>query len=269
MKARKITPLTLREMKERGEKSTLMVVYDYPFARILDECGVDVFLVGDSLATTLYGMPLDIYATLEHMIAHTQAVARAAERAFVVADMPFMSYHLSIEKAVMNAGRLLQEGMADAVKLEGGVEIVETVKAIIGAGIPVMGHIGLINRSIKLTGVRKVRGKTEEDKKALLKDAIALQEAGICLLGLELITVDAAREISQTLIIPTNGIGSGPGCDGNSLNLYDVLSITAGDFSPKFVKKYGNVKKLAIEAVTQFIKEVKEGSFPDDEHSYH
>jgi 3-methyl-2-oxobutanoate hydroxymethyltransferase len=265
----KHTPLTLKEMKERGEKNTLVVVYDYPLARILDECGVDLLLVGDSLATVLYGRDSDIFATMDEMVSHTGAVARAAQRAFVVADMPFLSYQVSMEKAVINAGRLLQEGKADAVKLEGGVEVFDTVRAIVRAGIPVMGHIGLINQSIKLTGVRKVRGKTEEDKKKLLEDAAALQEAGICLLGLELITQDTAREISQSVRIPTNGIGAGPGCDGSSLNLYDLLSITAGDFSPKFVKKYVNVKEAAVSGINRFIKEVKEGLYPDDEHSYH
>ena len=269
MNATKHTPLTLREMKEKGEKSTLLVVYDYPFARILDQCGVDMFLVGDSLATVMHGESADIFATMDVMIAHTRAVARAAERAFVVADMPFMSYQVSMEKAVINAGRLMQEGRADAVKLEGGVEIVETVRAIVRAGIPVMGHIGLINQSIKLTGVRKVRGKTEEDRKRLLQDAAALQEAGICLLGLELIAAGTAGEISRSVKVPTIGIGAGPQCDGGSLNMYDLLSITAGDFNPKFVKKYADVKEVTVNAVNRFIEEVKAGLYPDDDHSYH
>lgn len=243
MNATKHTPLTLKEMKTRGEKNTLVVLYDYPFARILDQCGVDMFLVGDSVATVMYGRSADIMATMEEMIAHTRAVVRATERAFVVADMPFMSYQISIEKAVTNAGRLLQEGRADAVKLEGGVEIADTVRAIVRAGIPVMGHIGLINQAVKLTGVRKVRGKTEEDRKKLLDDAMALQDAGICALGLELIAENTAREISRALEIPTNGIGAGPGCDGTGLNLYDLLSLTAADFNPKFVKKYVDAKE--------------------------
>jgi 3-methyl-2-oxobutanoate hydroxymethyltransferase len=269
VKGPKLTPLTLKEMKAKGEKNTLIVVYDYPLARVLDECGVDIFLVGDSLATVFYGRPSDNLATMDEMVVHTQAVAKAAQRAFVVADMPFMSYQVSTEKAVINAGRLLQEGMADAVKLEGGVEIAETVRAIIRAGIPVMGHIGLINQAVKLTGVRKVRGKTEEDKKKLMEDAKVLEDAGICALGMELIAADTAREISEALKIPTNGIGAGPGCDGSGLNLYDILSLTAGDFKPKFVKKYADGKGLVINAVSQFISEVKGGGFPDDEHTYH
>ncbi len=265
----KHTPLTLREMKERGQKSTLLVVYDYPFGRILDECGVDAFLVGDSLATVMYGEPTDMFATMEQMIVHTRAVAKAAHRAFVVADMPYMSYQVSIEKAIMNAGRLMQEGMADCVKLEGGVEIADTVRAIVRAGVPVMGHIGLINQAIKQTGVRKVRGKTEEDRKRLLEDAASLQDAGICLLGLELITAATAGEITRSVKVPTIGIGAGPQCDGGSLNLYDLLSLTAGDFKPKFVKRYADLKGMTVNAVSRFMEEVKTGAYPDDEHSYH
>ena len=269
MNVTKHTPLTLKEMKARGEKHTMLVVYDYPFARILDRCGVDMFLVGDSVATVFYGRSADIMATMDEMVAHTRAVARAAERAFVVADMPFMSYQVSVERAVVNAGRLMQEGRADAVKLEGGVEIADIVRAIVRAGIPVMGHIGLINQAVKLTGVRKVRGKTEEDRKKLLDDALTLQDAGICALGLELITMNTAREITRALEIPTNGIGSGPGCDGSGLNLYDLLSLTPSDFNPKFVKRYVDAKELTMSGVSRLIREVKEGTYPDDEHSYH
>lgn len=269
MNAKKHTPLTLKEMKARGEKHTMVVVYDFPFARILDQCGVDMFLVGDSVATVFYGRSADIMATMDEMVAHTRAVARGAERAFVVADMPFMSYQVNVEKAIVNAGRLMQEGHADAVKLEGGVEICDTVRAIVRAGIPVMGHIGLINQAVKLTGVRKVRGKTEEDKKKLLADALALQDAGVCAIGLELIAMDTAREITRALEIPTNGIGAGPGCDGCGLNLYDLLSLTPADFNPKFVKKYVDARELTVSGVNRLIKEVKEGVYPDDAHSYH
>ena len=269
MDVKKHTPLTLKEMKARGEKHSLVVVFDFPLARILDDCGVDMLLVGDSVATVLYGRPMDIMATMDEMVVHTQAVSRAAKRAFVVADMPFLSYQVSTEKAVINAGRLLSEGGADAVKLEGGVEIADTVRAIVRAGITVMGHIGLINQAVKLTGVRKVRGKTEEDKKRLMEDALILQDAGICAVGMELIAVDTAAEISKALEIPTNSIGSGPGCDGAGLNVYDLVSLTAGNFKPKFVKKYADARSVLVAGVNAFIKEVKEGAFPDDEHSYH
>lgn len=268
MEKTKVTPMTLRQMKEKGDKNTLIPVYDYPFARILDECGVDVLLVGDSLGTVILGRKDDFSVTLEEMILHTQAVARAATRAMVVADMPFMSYQVNIDEAKRNAGRLIKEGGADAVKLEGGIEVAETIKAIVGAGIPVMGHIGIIGQSLKLTGTYKSRGGTQEDKEKLLKDAKAVEEAGAFMVGLEGITVDTAREIVQMLKIPTNGIGSGPYCDGGSLNIYDIVGIIVG-FAPKFVKRYANVRDIIIDAVKQFMQDVRDGSFPDDEHSYH
>jgi 3-methyl-2-oxobutanoate hydroxymethyltransferase len=205
---------------------------------------------------------------MEEMVVHTQAVSKAAKRALVVADMPFMSYQVSKEQAIRNAGRLIKEGRADAVKLEGGVEISDTVAAIVKAGIPVMGHIGLIDQALKLTGKRIVRGRTEEDKKLLIQDAKALQEAGIFMIGLVLMTIETAQELTHMLKIPTNGIGSGHYCDGSGLNIYDIIALTAGDFSPKFVKRYANVRKIIVEAVEQFVKEVKEESFPDDAHSY-
>ena len=245
-----------------------MVVYDYAFANILDECGVDVLLVGDSLSTTFYGRADDMYARMDEMIAHTQAVAKGVKRAMVIADMPFMSYQVSKEEAVRNAGRLLKEGHADAVKLEGGIDYVDTIRAIVRAGIPVMGHIGLIDQALKLTGVRKIRGRTEEDRKDLLVEAKAIEDAGAFLIGLVLMTVETGKEITQALKIPTNGIGAGPYCDGNGLNLYDIVSITAGDFKPKFVKRFGNARQVTSDAVTRYISEVKEMKFPDEEHSY-
>lgn len=269
MKSGKVTPTTLLQMKERGEKITVMPVYDYPFAKILDECGVDVLLVGDSLSTTILGRKDDNLATVDEMIHHTQAVVRAAERAMVVADMPFMSYQINIDEAKRNAGRLIKEGGADAVKLEGGVEVAETIRALVGAGIPVMAHIGLIDQALKLTGVRRVRGKTEEDKEKLIKDAKAVEEASAFMVGLVFMTVDVAREITQMLKVPTNGIGAGPYCDGSSLNMYDIIGLSPAGFAPKFVKRYVNVRDIIADAVKQFIKEVKEVSFPDDEHSYH
>lgn len=268
MNAKKVTPLTLREMKEAGEKHTLMPVYDYPFAKILDECGVDVLLVGDSVATVIMGRREDISVTIDEMVYHTQPVVRAAERAMVVADMPFMSYQINVEEAKRNAGRLIKEGGADAVKLEGGVGIAETIRALVIAGIPVMGHIGLIGQALKLTGVRKAGGKTQEEREKLLKDARAVEQAGAFMVGLELMTVEMAREITQMLKIPTNGIGAGPYCDGQGLNLYDIIGLTVG-FEPKFVKRYLNGRKMIVDAVKQFAAEAKNGNFPDDAHSYH
>ncbi len=268
MNSNKVTPTALLKMKEKGDKITVMPVYDYPFARILDECGVDAFLIGDSLGTVIMGIEDDFAVTVEEMIHHTKAVARGAHRAMVIADMPFMSYQVNIDEAKRNAGRLIKEGRADAVKLEGGLERAETIKALVVAGIPVMAHIGIVGQSLKLTGEYKSRGKTQEDRDMLLKDAKAVEEAGAFMVGLEGITVDTAREISQMLKVPTNGIGSGPYCDGSSLNVYDVIGLTVG-FAPKFVKTYVNARDTIINAVQQFVKEVKDGSFPDDEHSYH
>lgn len=269
MEVKKVTPTTLRQMKERGEKNTLMPVYDYPFAKILDECGVDVLLVGDSLATTKMGKRDDIFATLDEMILHTQAVVRAAQRAMVIADMPFMSYQVNIDETKKNAGRLIKEGEADAVKIEGGVEVAEAIRALVGAGIPVMAHIGLVDQALKLTGVRKVRGRTQEDKEKLIRDAKAVEEAGAFMVGLVFMTVEAAREITQMLKVPTSGIGSGPYCDGSSLNIYDIIGLSPAGFAAKFVKRYVNVREIIADAVKQFMKEVKDGSFPDEEHSYH
>ena len=194
MSTGKVTPLTLRKMKEKQDKILFMAVYDYPFAKILDECGVDMLLVGDSVGTVIAAKEDDNYVTLDEMIYHTKAVAKAAERAMVVADMPFMTYHISIEEAKKNAGKLMQEGKAEADNLEGGAQVAGIVAPIVRAGIPVMGHIGLINQARKLTGSVKVRGRTDEDISLLVEDAKALEEAGVFSLGLELMTKEAGRD---------------------------------------------------------------------------
>lgn len=267
MNTTKVTPKTLKDLKEKGEKMTLVVVYDYPFAKVLDECGVDTFLVGDSLGTVVMGRKDDFSVTVEEMIHHTRAVVRGVKRAMVIADMPFMSYQVSVEEAKRNAGRLIKEGEADAVKIEGGVAVAETIKAFVGVGIPVMAHIGMLDQSFKLTGVYKVRGRTQEDREDLLKDAKAVEEAGAFLVGLDGMTVEAGKEITSMLKIPTCGIGAGPYCDVCSLNIYDMIGLTVG-FEPKFVKRYVNARDTIADAVKQFIKEVKDGTFPDDDHSY-
>lgn len=267
MKTVKVTPTTLQQMKERGEKIVQLPVYDYPFAKILDECGVDVLLVGDSLGTVVLGMKDDLSVTVDDMIHHTLAVVRAAERAMVVADMPFMSY-CDINEAKKNAGRLMKEGRADAVKLEGGAEMADTIRALVKCGIPVMAHIGMLDQSYKLTGVFRVTGRTPEDREKLLRDAKAVEEAGAFSVGLDCMTADIAAEISKSLKIPTNGVGAGPYCDGCGSNAYDIWGLTVG-FHAKFTKRYVNVRDIMSDAIRQFVKEVKEGSFPDDEHSYH
>ena len=269
METKKVTPTVLRRMKERGEKIITMPVYDYPFAKILDECGVDVLLIGDSLSTTMMGRRDDIFCTLDEIILHTQAVARAAQRAMVIADMPFMSYQINMDEAKRNAGRLMQQGEADAVKIEGGVEVAETIRALVGAGIPVMGHIGYWGQALKLEGVRRVGGRTEEDRQRLLKDAKAVEEAGAFIVGLELMTVEMAQEITQMLKVPTSGMGSGPIVTGPRLNIYDVIGLSPPGFAPKICETIRKCKRDIAEAVKQFMKEVKDGSFPDEEHSFH
>jgi 3-methyl-2-oxobutanoate hydroxymethyltransferase len=237
MKNVKVTPAILRQMKEKGDKNTLIPVYDYPFARILDECGVDVLLVGDSLGKQVLGRKENLSVTVDEMIYHTQAVARAAERAMVVTDMPFMSYEVNIDEAKRNAGRIIKEGGADAVKLEGGMEIVETIAALVKAGIPVMGHIGPVSQ-LAHPGTPPVRGSTKED-----------------------VSPDVAAEISRMLKIPTSGFGSGPDCDGSSQFLYEMIGLNSGPYTP-FAKQYANVRQVTIDATKQCIKEIKEGLFP-------
>jgi 3-methyl-2-oxobutanoate hydroxymethyltransferase len=260
MKNVKVTPAILRQMKEKGDKNTLIPVYDYPFARILDECGVDVLLVGDSLGKQVLGRKENLSVTVDEMIYHTQAVARAAERAMVVTDMPFMSYEVNIDEAKRNAGRIIKEGGADAVKLEGGMEVVETIAALVKAGIPVMGHIGPVPQ-LAHQGILPVRGSTKEDREVILRDAKAIEEAGAFMLGLVMVYPDVAAEISRMLKIPTSGFGSGPNCDGSSQFLYEMIGLNSGPYTP-FAKQYANVRQVTIDATKQCIKEIKEGLFP-------
>jgi 3-methyl-2-oxobutanoate hydroxymethyltransferase len=268
MNSEKITPMTLREMKDKKEKITLVTVYDYSFARIVDECGIEILLVGDSLGLFVTGYRNIFPVTLEESIYHTKAVARAIKRGLVVTDMPFISFQINVDETKRNAGRIIKEGRADAVKLEGGEEVAEHIRALVGIGIPVMGHIGVLDQSILLTGQYKVKGKTEQERGKLLRDAKAVEAAGACCVGLEAIPLDLAAEITHTLRIPTIGLGAGVHCDGQSLLIHDLIGLSEG-FQPKFVKKYANVRQVICDAVSQFIREVKEASFPDDAHSYH
>lgn len=260
MKNVKVTPVTLRQMKENGDKNTLIPVYDYPFARILDECGVDVLLVGDSLGKQVLGRKENLSVTVDEMIYHTQAVVRAAERAMVVTDMPIMSYDVNIDEAKRNAGRIIKEGGADAVKLEGGIEVVETISALVKAGIPVMGHIGPVSH-LDHPGVPPIRGSTKEDREVILRDAKAIEEAGAFMLGLVMVSTNVAAEVSRMLKIPTNGFGSGPDCDGSSQFLYEMIGVSSGPYTP-FAKKYADVRQIVIDATKQCIKEIKDGLFP-------
>lgn len=264
----KVTVPEILEMKRRGERITCLTAYDYCMAQILDECRVDILLVGDSAGMVVAGYENTLPVTMEEMIYHTRAVVRGRRRALVVADMPFMSYQLSSVQARENAGRLVKEGGAEAVKLEGGMAMRETIEAIVSIDIPVMGHIGLTPQSIHRMGGYKVQGKSREAAERLFSDAFAVQEAGAFTVVLEGIPEELAREITDKLSIPTIGIGAGVHCDGQVLVLHDILGLF-GDFKPKFVKRYADLRSIISQAVRSYVEEVQEGRFPTDEHSFH
>ena len=266
--AQKITVPSIKAMKGRGEKITMLTAYDTPFARILDEGDVDILLVGDSVGSVVAGYPNTLPVTIEEMIYHTKAVVRGVTRALVVIDMPFMSYQVSIEDAKRNAGKMIKESGAEAVKLEGGVNMKEVIESIVAIDIPVMGHIGLTPQSIHQMGGYKVQGKAEEQKRKIMEDAVAVEEAGAFSLVLECIPTELAKEISEKLTIPTIGIGAGIHCDGQVLVIHDVLGLL-GDFRPKFVKSYVDLRTVISQAVEEYMDEVKKGKFPTEEHSFH
>ena len=263
----KVTTQTIRGMKEKGEKITMLTAYDYSTAALLDQAGVEILLVGDSLGMVVLGYETTLPVTMEEMLHHTRAVSRGTKRAMVVGDMPFMSYQVSVEDGLVNAGRFLKEADAHAVKLEGGREVLETVKRIVDAGIPVMGHLGLTPQSIHQLGGYGVQGKEEETAQKMIDDALALEEAGIYSLVLECVPSPLAREITQQLKVPTIGIGAGIDCDGQVLVTQDLLGIFER-FLPRFVKRYAELSKPMKDAIGEYIKEVKEGIFPGSEHSF-
>jgi 3-methyl-2-oxobutanoate hydroxymethyltransferase len=263
----KITVPHIVKMKQRGERITCLTAYDYAFARILDEAGVEMLLVGDSLGCVIQGSPNTLAVTMDEMVYHTRVVARGRKRALVIGDMPFLSYQASTEQALQNAGRFLKEGGAEAVKLEGGVSVKETIRAIVNAGIPVMGHIGLTPQSVHRFGGYKVQGRDKERREAVLRDALAVEAAGAFAVVLEGMPLDLARAITEQLTIPTIGIGAGVDCDGQVLVLHDMLGLF-DDFTPKFVKQYADLKTMTSGAVKNFIGEVKERKFPAEEHAF-
>jgi len=265
---KKVTTATFRKMKQNKQKITMLTAYDYPTAKTLDQSGIDGILVGDSLGMVVLGYEDTTRVTMADMLHHVKAVSRGVERALVVADMPFLSYHLGTTQSVANAGKLIQEGQAQAVKLEGGREILDDVKAIIRAGIPVMGHLGLTPQSVHQLGGYMLQGKTEEQAKIMMEDALALEEAGVFALVLEYVPAELAAMISSKLSIPTIGIGAGVGCDGQILVTHDLLGLYQGT-TPKFVKRYAEIGESMKEAFTQYIQEVKQGVFPREEHSFH
>jgi len=253
--------------KKGKEKLTMLTSYDFNFAGIVDQAGVDSILVGDSVGNVMLGYPSTIPVTVEEMIHHARAVTRGTQRALVVIDMPFMSYHESVEQARRNAGRMIKESGADAVKLEGGLRMKEVIRALVDIEIPVMGHIGLTPQSVNKMGGYKVQGKGEEAER-LIQDAKAVEEAGAFSVVLECVPRQLAKEITEMLSIPTIGIGAGPDCDGQVLVIHDLLGLFGG-FRPKFVKTYLNTREQMDGAIKNFIEEVRGGSFPDDAHSFH
>ncbi len=264
---KKITILDLQKMKDRGEKITMLTAYDYPTARILDACGVEILLVGDSVGSVMAGYVNTLPVTVDEIIYHCRAVDKGRTNALLVADMPFMSYQVSLEEAKKNAGRMIKEGMAEAVKVEGGANVEEVIKAICDIDIPVMAHIGLTPQSIHRMGGYKVQGREDKEREKLLGDALAVERAGAFAVVLEVMSSSVAQEITAQLKIPTIGIGAGIHCDGQVLVINDLLGLS-GDFRPKFVKQYVNLEPTITKAVKDYIEEVKTGKFPDKEHSF-
>lgn len=263
----KTTIADFAKMKASGEKISMVTAYDYSTAKLVDKAGINSILVGDSLGNVMLGYPDTISVTMEDMIHHCSAVMRGVENALVICDMPFMSYQTSIYDAVKNAGRLLKEGRANAVKLEGGAEFADHVRAIVNASIPVCGHIGMTPQSVNAFGGFKVQGKNLKDAKKIADDAIALEKAGVFAIVLECVPKALAEYISSIVSVPTIGIGAGKGCDGQVLVYHDMLSIYS-DFTPKFVKKYANIGNVVLTALEEYDKEVKEGIFPGENNSY-
>ncbi len=268
MERSKVTPQYLLAKKQQGQKIVRITCYDYPMALLSERAGVDSILVGDSLNMVIGGQSNTMSVTMEEMIYHCKAVMRAVQYALVIADLPFLSYQTDIRDAVYNAGCLLKYGGVDAVKLEGGKEFAATVKAIVDAGIPVVGHIGLTPQSLSKLGGYKVQGTDIGTARKLVEDARALEEAGVFMLTLECVPDRLAKFICKELTIPATGIGSGPYTDGQSLNMYDLLGIFE-KFTPKFVKKYANLSQDILQALEKYKEEVEQGIYPGPEHSYH
>lgn len=268
MERKKVTPQDLLIKKEQGQKIVRVVCYDYPMALLADRAGVDSILVGDSVGMVVLGETSTVPITMEQMIHHCKAVMRAVKYALVIGDLPFLSYQTSIPDAIYNAGVLMKYGGVDAVKLEGGEEFAPTVEAVVQAGIPVVGHIGLTPQTISKLGGYKVQGTDIATARKLMKDARALEAAGAFMLTLECVPDRVAELICNELTIPATGIGAGPYTDGQSLNVYDLLGIFER-FTPKFVKKYANLSETIMQALQQYKEEVEQGAFPGPEHTYH
>ena len=263
----KNTVTSMLQQKQRNEKITMLTCYDYSMAKLMDGSGIEILLIGDSLGQVMLGYPDTLSVTMEDMIHHTKAVSRGVSSSFVLTDMPFMSYQTSVYDALTNAGRLMKEGHANGVKLEGGASVCPQIKAIVDAGIPVCAHLGLTPQSVNSFGGYKVQGKSREDAKRIMRDAKAVEEAGAFLLVLECVPAELASEITNALTIPTIGIGAGNGCDGQVLVYQDMLGMFS-DFKPKFVRQFANVGDVMKQAFAEYMKATKDGSFPQAEHSY-
>lgn len=263
----KFTATSFLKAKRDAKKISMLTAYDYPMAKLLDDAGIDCLLVGDSLGMVVLGYETTLQVTIDDMIHHCKAVVRGAKRAHITVDMPFLSYHISPEESVRNAGRLIQEGGASAVKLEGGSNVIDKIKAIVNAQIPVMGHLGLTPQSVNMLGGYKVQGTNLQQAQKLIEEAERLQQAGVFALVLECVPEMLAKLISEKLEIPTIGIGAGKYCDGQVLVTQDMLGIYS-DFKPKFVKQYAHLDNIISSACTQYISEVQLQQFPDAEHSF-
>lgn len=263
-----MTTSRMRKMKQDGVPISMITAYDYPSAKLAEEAGIDAILVGDSLGNVVLGYDSTLPVTLDDMIHHTKAVTRAVTSAFVVTDMPFMTYHGSVDDTLRNVGRVMREGLAKAVKMEGGREIVEAVAASTRAGVPVMGHIGLTPQSVYQIGGYKVQGKSGKQAQKLLDDAKALEQAGAFAIVLELVTEELANRITQEVSIPTIGIGASAGCDGQVIVFHDILQYGSGIRPKKFVKTYANVGDTIRGGIAQYVQEVKARQFPRDEHTF-
>ncbi|NOY88292.1 MAG: 3-methyl-2-oxobutanoate hydroxymethyltransferase [FCB group bacterium] len=266
---KKTTIQTFINKKAKGEKITVLTAYDYFIAKLLDEAGIDSILVGDSASNVIHGYKNTLPISMEVMLAHTAAVARGSQRALIIADMPFLSFQPSLETAIYNAGRFLKESNAEAVKIEGGIEMVPTIKRIIECGIPVMGHLGLTPQSIHRFGGPKVQGRKEKSRSYLMESALALEAAGCFAMVLELMEASVAKEITAALkTTATIGIGAGVDCDGQVLVINDMLGLREEGFEPKFLREYANLTPLISEAIKMYIADVKNKKFPDEDESY-
>jgi 3-methyl-2-oxobutanoate hydroxymethyltransferase len=268
MERKKITPVDVQAMKREGKRIAMLTAYDYPMALLEDRAGIEIILVGDSLGMTVLGYENTVPVTMDEMIHHTKAVTRGAKYALIIGDMPFMSYNTSERDAILNAGRFMKEGGADAVKLEGGASVKETVRAIVRAGIPVMGHLGLTPQTISMLGGFKVQGKDAQAAQKIIDDALSLEDAGAFSVLLEAVPAPIAKRVTERLNVPTIGIGAGVHCDGQVLVVHDMLGLF-DRFTPKFAKRYINLGELMLKAFDSYREEVVKGTFPTDQHSFH